>query len=605
MNKKRPLAKLKRTVQNSGTSRMFYFVANIDDHVSKGALGGIGAKYAPTRTMRPFIGKTARAIESSVFVRWLRILFSAMLRQPVRVYGAMLFAFGFYTAIIQIFLTFESYGELFQIQAVATGVGIMLVSLLLILFGKRTLSAALIQSRIASALLFSMLGLKQADFAESTKRGNGGMVAFAVGTILGLFTLLISAEFIILGVVILLVALTILRMPESGIPMLLFITPFVGANLAILHAIILFTFASYMLRIMRGKRNLHFSFTDGAVLFFALIAFIQLAFLPGGNLQNGTDFFIFAFAYILVVGLIRERVWLARCTAVICFVTLVHGLHAILIFSYDALPAGLHRVALYLGAFGQRIVAPTDFLTLYFMIGLPFLMARVLLETKFATKFWSLVIFIIGSVGFMLSAFTSESRYTMLAIISLTVGTLFALFFFSKRRFIYIALVVAIILALLQLLITFADPEWINNIAPFTESINFSGLGNTIVRPYFLRPAGGELIQLFGVAGFALFTAIMLRAVVAAIVSPKRRTVLVSHYTKTENTLRITLLASLTVVLSMLVHSRLEYMFTCNQITLSFWICFGLAVTTVRCAIRELYVSTGSPTSADLDIRIG
>ncbi|MCL2213214.1 MAG: hypothetical protein FWB93_05240 [Oscillospiraceae bacterium] len=602
---KKLLPKLKRTIQNSGTGRMFYFVARIDDHARRGALGGLVGRYAPGQVLRPFVSKTARAIEGSLLVAWLRTLLAVMLRQPVRVYGSLMFSFGFYAAIIQIFRTFEVYGELLHPHALVTGAGIMVASLPLVLFGKRTLSAALLQSRIASAFLFSMMGLKREDFAESESRGNGGMVAFAVGTALGLSTLFVSAEFILLGIAVLLVALAILRMPESGIPLLLFITPFVGANVVILHGIIAFTFASYLLRIMRGKRNLNFSFTDGAVVLFAFIAFLQLAFLPNGNLLDGMNFFAFVFTYILVVGLIRERVWLARCTTVICFVTFVHGLHAILVFFYDVLPAGLHRVALYLGAFGQRIVAPTNFLVLYFMIGLPFLMARVLLETKFRTKFWMFVMFVLSSIGFMLSTFTDGAvQNNVLAIISLTVGTLLALFFFNRRRFIAIGFAIAIIFAVLQIAVIFAHNDWLADAVPITADINLDGLLNTLIRPYFNQHGGSTFVQLFGVVGFLLIAAIIFCGVAAAIVAPKRRTVLVSYATKTENTLRITLLASLSAILAVLVHSRLEYVFACGQIAMSFWICFGLIITTTRCAVRELYVPTGNANAADVDIRI-
>lgn len=134
-----------------------------------------------------------------------------------------------------------------------------------------------------------------------------GAVAVIVGTLLGSLSYLLSAWRILLCLLSVLFALAVLRFPETGLLAALLLFPFLPAPG--LAALLVVSFASYLLRLSRGKRNFRFAKPDGCFWFFAAAS---LLLLGGDTGASAALRLCCACAFPLCVNLLRSEKLLSR-----------------------------------------------------------------------------------------------------------------------------------------------------------------------------------------------------------------------------------------------------------------------------------------------------
>ncbi|NCA93511.1 hypothetical protein EOM82_09875, partial [bacterium] len=148
----------------------------------------------------------------------------------------------------------------------------VLISLFLI-FSKKSLGRKISESTIFSFVL-DLLGINRLAIDGEVKPVNHFPAAFFAGLAYGIAGFFLSPAKVIFYIIAVIVLLIILYSPESGLLIAMVSIPF--GNEDKLFLILLSTLVSYILKLLRGKRNLTFKSEDLPALFFAFIFIIAI-----------------------------------------------------------------------------------------------------------------------------------------------------------------------------------------------------------------------------------------------------------------------------------------------------------------------------------------
>jgi Lipid A core - O-antigen ligase and related enzymes len=284
-----------------------------------------------TKVIKPLQLFIIKGFENSVFLNFIMTKLKRMLLYTVSVYGVFLFSFGIYTGIVYFLSVYAFNLKETEFINLAFGIGVMLVSIPLML-SKKQLSTALCESVIARFILFDVIGIR---YESIDIKMNGGSIskiniAFIFGMILGLVTYFASPLFIFAGIILLLGAYTLLMIPEFGIVILFFVTPFLPTML--IAVITIYVSLCYLMKLIRGKRTLKFELIDVTVLIFTLLMILGGLFsvAPSASLKPAMLYVCFMLGYFLVVNLIRTSEWVKRCVISIVmssFIVAIYGVY--------------------------------------------------------------------------------------------------------------------------------------------------------------------------------------------------------------------------------------------------------------------------------------
>lgn len=276
------------------------------DRVEDSLHGGLTTTVSETAGLRDLVVtpvKKAVAVGASRSVLFARGdgLRRAFLHTKARFFGIALLVFALYSA--GIFLAKEYVGLGLGAASpmdLYTAVASLTVSIFLLFCGK-PMSTFLGDSRIFSHIFIGILGMDESAFrADDEKTAAHGGIAFVVGTVAGVLTLIFHPHLILLFVLGGMFCLCIPAVPEMGLMSAVILLPF--APLRYTAFLVLMAFVGYLLKLIRLKRVLHFGAPE---LFLTLtVGVCALSAWNTGDLFFLKRMLLFGCIWFLTVNLI-------------------------------------------------------------------------------------------------------------------------------------------------------------------------------------------------------------------------------------------------------------------------------------------------------------
>lgn len=333
----------------------------------------------------------AELYESSLLSRIITGFTGRVVNSRVRVMGVFLFVFGFlttFTAMLRYFLV----SEIMWINLI-TGVAVALLSVPLLISGKR-FGQALIDGRISGYVMNVILGVDESRFEwDEDAQSVGYPAVLAVSAVLGIITYVISPVYIIGAFIFAAIFGTIMCFPELGIMATLVCIPFTSVfdhpSIAVM-VLIGITLASYISKLVRGKRVLRLTLID------VLVALLGLLILFGGICTGGSQdsfktaamYFAFLLLYFLIVNSYIRKTWIYRGLKLIVIST---GIVAILGVLEDGMIGSSFVDMSIFSDIGARISAflgNPNMLAAYLVIVLPIALGEVAVAGRWSTRLW-------------------------------------------------------------------------------------------------------------------------------------------------------------------------------------------------------------------------
>lgn len=280
----------------------------LDESLTGSLIGAHPGKQTPLRRLRRRI---ALAFENSLIVEWLSHAGGRLLSAGMRTYGTFSMAFGLYTmlaALLRHIITEQavSYVNL------AVGFIAAVVSIPMI-FIKAPVCRVLRESPLSRAILLRLLRLPEDKlYPEDGVGGTRYGLALVFGMLLGSITYVVDPLKIVTCMAISVIAAMVLSLPEVGIVMLLAVFPFLSLfphPTALLGGGVLLVGVSYIIKYLRGKRNMRFGLISVFVTLFGCFMLLGGLFTVGGraSLRSAFMYFILIQAFNLIVNLLRTR----------------------------------------------------------------------------------------------------------------------------------------------------------------------------------------------------------------------------------------------------------------------------------------------------------
>ncbi len=296
--------------------------------VKKSFIGSLFTSYKGTLPdgsvlKSPVIGKIttpvkryiARQLDKSFVCYVFEKAKALILGCTLRFFGIVLFFFGIYSAV--------GYGIRAHLLDYPTDTdwviwaAVVTLASMPLMLSDKSLSEALLTSKFGIWFI-SVLGFREESVTVDGRRGRTN-IAFVIGLALGavaFFATPMATVKIVFSVV---AFIMIMCQPEIGVMLVFFELPWLTADSAV--AFVLTLALAYGIKVLRGKRALHFEKIDVfAVLFMVVLA------LASFN-ADGSASFVYVWltaGYFLVSFALRTEGWLKRCTtAAACSVVAV------------------------------------------------------------------------------------------------------------------------------------------------------------------------------------------------------------------------------------------------------------------------------------------
>ncbi len=308
---------LKNGVDNSVTAAAFKSIGRLDMKTKDSwLLDKMPKREVTNKFVKPMKRKISALKEESATFYALGYLGKMLLATKLRIYGTLLLSFGIYSIVAAFVLSFIESQSILNLDYtnVITSAVIVLLSFILIFGGgKKTLSQSLCESRSMSGLLFGLLGVKEENLRkEHNVLSMSPLLAFIFGMILGIASMFVSSLTLIIRMFMLLVAVIIFIIPESGVVLTLIAMPF--SSVSQIAMITFYVWVCYIFKLILGRRTFRMTFTDCAVFIFAMSMLVSgTIFTDGESWFNSLLRSGFVLTFILVSTLIRSREWLVRC----------------------------------------------------------------------------------------------------------------------------------------------------------------------------------------------------------------------------------------------------------------------------------------------------
>ena len=267
------------------------------------------------RAIRRFLADT---IDSSFFVNSLKKLIDYFCCAPLHFYGNFTLFFGIYTVVVYLV-------NIFLPDIAKTDAGYLIVGIAMIiisvpaLFSKVSLITAVKKSAITKMIFAGGLGFSEESFdaKKVVVKGKGNFMLF-LGLIAGFMTFLVHPAIILLLISLVIALCLVVVSPEIGVLLAIIILPFLTLfenPTVVLCGVILITAASYLLKLIRGKRVFKLELIDAFVLLFSVLVFLSSLFSAGGevSLNEALVTICLILGYFLMANLMRTEKWVKRC----------------------------------------------------------------------------------------------------------------------------------------------------------------------------------------------------------------------------------------------------------------------------------------------------
>lgn len=278
--------------------------ATSDEALKNGGLGRAAEKQRlKTRFAKNVKLRFALSVENSAISRSYRESVNRVMHSPVRTFGVFTATLGVYICLVY-FVKLYGFSSLRPagLGSLFTGC-VMIAASVPLLLCRKSLACALEKSAFVHSLL---TGITDLGVYGGERRSGGVGIALMTGSFLGALTFFCGEKRILLLIAGALYLLVVLYSPEMGLLSAVALFPFCRAEwvCAILTAALI----SYVIKVLRGKRNLRFGTAN---VFMLLLCLCFLFELFGGG-KNALFAFCMAALYLLTANLFTTRTLLNK-----------------------------------------------------------------------------------------------------------------------------------------------------------------------------------------------------------------------------------------------------------------------------------------------------
>lgn len=251
--------------------------------------------------------KAAAALESSTLAGLYRRLISYLLSVRIKVYGAFVFSFLIYSAILGAVGLFRGSSQDLLPTVLPA---VLSVGAIPAFFSNMSLAQALISS-YSGRFLLKVIGVRPEKLDQQRRSGRGDL-AFVLALVCSLATLKVPFWLIPGAALALVFAAIVFASPEFGTLCLFFFVPLLPTWG--LFAIAAVTIASFLLKALLAKRVFRIESVDVA-LFPMVVTFLVATLFGASNasLKSGSAILTFVLCYYLTVFTLTTREWLRKC----------------------------------------------------------------------------------------------------------------------------------------------------------------------------------------------------------------------------------------------------------------------------------------------------
>lgn len=352
--------------------------------------------------IHPTRRRISAEIEQSAILGFIESFFDKLLYMPLRGYGTLMITYTVYTVLISVFKMYFATGQWVSVSLFAEGITAILLSLVLLLASsKKTLASALIESKILSYVCFDMLGIRKQPF-ERDKRSETSMLAvFLIGSALSLLTLVWSTRTIAFAVLWILFLRVTMVGPESGLLLSMFLLPLLPMQTV--AVMVLCSGLSYVMKLLRGKRNLKMNFYMLVTLLFAVSVLVSgwIRTAGDGGREAG-NMLILLLMFFLVCQLFSQREWIGRGASVVGLAVVITAVRGTVLFALGYLPEKITGIFTFLPKDEYLLSFDSpEFYGLFLAIGAAVYLVR--LNNRIKIKAWGIAFFLVLVAGVAVS----------------------------------------------------------------------------------------------------------------------------------------------------------------------------------------------------------
>ncbi|MBQ8577587.1 MAG: O-antigen ligase family protein [Clostridia bacterium] len=302
---------LYRSMRESAVGRFFCSYDRENAAMKSGILARLRERLRLSdRILRPLRFAVASQFDNSAILNLLRACLDRLAGMSLGTYGLSCLFFSLFSSIMYVLrhMTDKTTSSAdLVIAAAVLLIGICLVA------SHSHLSDALCQSRLTAFFLFRICGVNEEYFRRLPHTHGATLAAALVGSLFGCVTAVISPLFVFIGLIGILAAFLVYKIPEAGVVAVLFLAPFLPTM--VLVALMMFLIACFFVKYLRGKRTVRVGWLDlTVILFMAAMLFAGLfSASPADSVYPVMVFLCFMCGYFLVVNLIRSAEWIDRC----------------------------------------------------------------------------------------------------------------------------------------------------------------------------------------------------------------------------------------------------------------------------------------------------
>ncbi len=245
-------------------------------------------------------------VENSYFYKLFLRLVNTLLSMKVRTLGVALFIWGFCSVSVGFIKTYVATFVDNDFLLIYQGIALVVFAVPL-LAGKSELGFLLANGKITGFIIRDLIEVKKERVVREGGAENTVVPVF-LGLLLGISSIFFDPLKVI-GIIFALVYIAVVfYKPEFGVAVAVASIPF-ASPLFICAEIICVTLA-FLIKVMRGKRSIHFGTLDIAVFFFALFVLLRGAF--SADFLISAKLFSYILIYFLITNLVKTRAMLYK-----------------------------------------------------------------------------------------------------------------------------------------------------------------------------------------------------------------------------------------------------------------------------------------------------
>ncbi len=279
------------------------------------AIGSEGFK--KRGSISTFISKN---IENSVIINKISALLFYLSRLSMRVIGVFLMSFGLFTLAAQAMVYLITESESVYLSGIVALV-LMLIGGVLLL-SKKAFCTAVFESKLFGGLARSFCGFKERSFVHEGAATGKKNFAFILGLVFGVLSAFVNPLIMLVIFIGCIAAYIVIINTEFGYHLMLFLLPFLVLlphPTILLAGLTVFTFFSYAIKLVRGKKYLKIELMDVLVVCFMFVMLLGGIISYGGSqsIQAAGIYTTLILGYFLTVGLVNSKEALKRTVAIL------------------------------------------------------------------------------------------------------------------------------------------------------------------------------------------------------------------------------------------------------------------------------------------------